>query len=193
MHVSKAGILCAASGLVLLWAACGGEPPIPQVCPKGVRHHPDVPEEQRVTVSMACVQDSDCRSGLCDRGTCGDPYSKGNYGRECVPGPSPPPHKDDLEPVYLYVHISPFGRNLCTGFLCMDGRCRSCQSDAECQWEGSAGPQCLHYNEWPGKRCGSVADAPPRYPATPFLAPPPLLFPSSVPPAPTATSPPSKP
>jgi hypothetical protein len=167
---------------ILLWVGCGGERPPPQVCPKPVAVDlPDVPEDKRVSAGKACVQDSDCRSGLCDRGICGDPYWRGNYGRECVPGPSPPTDKAEISLVPYTVHITPFGRNLCTGFLCLEGRCRSCQSDAECQWEGSGGPQCLHYWDWPGKRCGTPGEAAPRY-MNKDLLPGPTPPPASAPP-----------
>jgi hypothetical protein len=194
--------LCFAGALVVLCVGCGGEPPAPRICRQIVVKLPDVPEEKRVSFGKACVQDSDCRSGLCDRGKCGDVYEKGNYGRECVPGPSPtkeqfekaemelvvnpewlvrhsagpsppPPSVPDLPPgvrlqqveavpvpMRLFKwHRTPFGRNLCTGYLCLDGRCRSCQSDAECQWEGSAGPYCVHYFDWSGKRCSTLEEA----------------------------------
>jgi len=146
----------------------------PQVCPKVEINRPDLPEEQRLTFGAACFQDSDCRSGLCDRGTCGDLYVKGNYGRECVPGPSPPPDKPKMGR-----HPPPLGENLCTGYLCIDGRCRSCTSDAECQWEGSAGPKCLHYQGWYGKRCGTpgVANLAPvtEIPQSTAPSPPPIV------------------
>jgi hypothetical protein len=178
MRAGKVRVLCSAAGLILLWLGCGGEPPAPRVCPKVVIVDlPDFPEDKRVSAGKACVQDSDCRSGLCDREICGDPYWRGNYGRECVLGPSPPTDKDEISWSPYKVHITPFGRNLCTGFLCLDGRCRSCQSDAECQWEGSGGPQCLEYADWPGKRCGTPGEAARRYGIiqAPAPAPPPSI------------------
>src|SRR5262249_10644949 len=119
---------------------------------------------------------------LCDRGICGDVYGTWNYGRECVPGPSPPIPQQDFDQKE-YFHITPFGQNLCTGYLCLGRRCRSCQSDAECQWNGSAGPKCLVYPDWPGKRCGTLEEARRlqgeigQYPQ--LLPPPPLQPPRS--------------
>ena len=122
--------LCCAGGLVLFGTGCGSEPPPPRICPKIVVRLPDVPEEKRVTFGTPCRQDSDCRSGLCDRGRCGDPYWWGNYGRECVPGPSPA--EEDLEREQARMaatlrpslreafHLTPFGQNLCSGYLCIE-------------------------------------------------------------------------
>src|SRR5262249_40770985 len=138
--------ICFVFGFIALWLGCGGEPPAPQTCPNQISAH------------RTCVNDSDCRSGLCDRGTCGDPYGKGNYGRECISGPSGPRDEYEVGSPFRDIRVPPFGQNRCSGFLCIDGRCRSCQSDAECQWEGSGGPKCLHYQGWPGKRCGNIAD-----------------------------------
>jgi hypothetical protein len=198
MRVRTLGVPCLPLGLILLWLGCGAEPPpAPQVCPKKVLDLPDRPEAERLSAGKECFLDSDCRSGFCDRGRCGDVYSWGNYGRECVPGPSPPPEKPDpRSPDYPRVefHLTPFGRNLCTGYLCLNGRCQSCKEDAECQWEGSAGPKCLEYFEWfgkwPGKRCGTPVE-----PRTPTIghSPAPVPPPPAPPPAPTGSAPPPKP
>jgi hypothetical protein len=183
MRAGMIRFLSSAFGAILLWVGCGAEPPPPQVCPKPVAVDlPDVPEDKRVSAGEACVQDSDCRSGFCDRGRCGDVYWRGNYGRECVPGPSPPTDKDEISAYDYKVHVTPFGRNLCTGFLCLEGRCRSCESDAECQWKGSGGPQCLHYSDWPGKRCGTPGEAAPRNVIDPRYFPGPTPPPPSAPP-----------
>jgi hypothetical protein len=43
----------------------------------------------------------------------------------------------------------------CRGYICVDGRCQSCQSDAECQ-ERKGLPTCTQFGDWPGKQCGEV-------------------------------------
>lgn len=171
-------------------------PPAPRVCPKTVVTLPDRPLAQRLPPGEACSLDTDCRSIFCDRGICGDPYGKGNFGRECVPGPSPPTEMPDpRDPHYpgMEIHMTPYGQNVCTGYLCMDGRCRSCTSDAECQREGSGGPRCLEYPNWWGKRCGTIEEVRAltfgigQSPQLPLPAP--ALPPS----APPSSSPPPKP
>lgn len=116
---------------------------------------PPLPEEERRTFNSPCSRDSDCRSGFCDRGLCVDLYSKGNYGREC--DPRLPPLVDEPDPSPRAARATPFV-NRCMGYLCIDRRCRSCDSDTECQ-DRPKDSKCLAYQEWPGKRCGLVDDA----------------------------------
>lgn len=116
-----------------------------------------LPDDERRTFNSPCSRDSDCRSGFCDRGTCIDLYSKGNYGRECHPALPPLPDEPDLTPMPNFEGATPF-ENRCMGYLCIDRRCRSCESDAECQDRPNAS-KCLVYGEWPGKRCGNARDA----------------------------------
>jgi hypothetical protein len=161
---------------------CGGDPslpfsrdfPPPSVPDAGVfptvASGPPLPEEERRTFDSPCSRDSDCRSGFCDRGICIDLYSKGNYGRECDPGLPPLPDEPDFTPPSNFTKVTPF-ENRCMGYLCVDRRCSSCESDAECQDKPNYS-KCLVYAEWPGKRCGNVVDVfPPWYPVT-ILIPP---------------------
>jgi hypothetical protein len=133
MRAQTTAILCLGSWFVLLWAGCcrgqGGLP-----CAS-------------VKFGGACGRDADCRSGLCDRGICADERDFGvwNYGLQCEPGYAPHPLEDRRFPVNM---------DPCGGYVCVDRRCRSCQSDAECQ-TGSSDYKCLHYDELPGSmRCG---------------------------------------
>lgn len=103
-------IVCLVGSVMLLWAGCGGAE-----CPA------DAPEASLVPAGGACAHDADCRSGFCDRDICVDRFGKWTYGSEC-----------DLE-------LSVDGgqgwrpRHTCEMSVCVEGRCRSCVSDAECQ------------------------------------------------------------
>jgi hypothetical protein len=96
----------------------------------------------------ACTEDVQCWSLFCDRGTCrsGDPEL--SYGEACTPGPpKAPTHDPDAH-----------AKGTCEGYLCVDGRCQSCQSDGECQ-QGSSELRCLRFGNWPGKVCVTPSDA----------------------------------
>jgi hypothetical protein len=60
--------------------------------------------------------------------------------------------------------------DVCQGYICEEGICQSCQSDAECQ-ERKGLPTCTQFGDWPGKQCGEVVagdagpDANPQPPA----------------------------
>lgn len=43
--------------------------------------------------------------------------------------------------------------NPCGAYLCIDGACSSCTSDAECQRELGS-PECMEVAGWLGKSCG---------------------------------------
>jgi hypothetical protein len=85
-------------------------------------------------------QDADCPGGFCDRGVCQVPT--GVYGRVCTPAPRTREGPRDGK-----LHA-------CGAYLCIDGRCRSCQSDAECRSELGA-PRCYKAPGEPGSRCGN--------------------------------------
>jgi hypothetical protein len=71
----------------------------------------DVPERE-------CTKDDECSDGFCDRGRCAAIWTCGHrYGQHCVDGKAAPSRGSE-------------GQG-CIG-LCLDGRCRSCVSDAEC-------------------------------------------------------------
>jgi hypothetical protein len=132
-------ILCLVGSLVLVWVGCSGDP----TCVKGAANV----EGHRLTqVGEACGHDVDCQSGFCDRGQCKDVDMY--HGNRCAP-PAPDAGAVEKLPEFL-----------CHGYLCLEGRCRSCQSDAECQSYYGVG------------KCTVVPDAPgwPRravcYPAT---------------------------
>lgn len=99
----------------------------------------------------ACARDADCRSGFCDLGRCAELIGPLHYGFECSPEPPG----------------APPGR--CGPYLCLDGRCRSCQSDAQCQ-DSRGAPTCAVFEERPGKQCGRIVEG--ARPATPAKPPP---------------------
>jgi len=120
------------------------------------------PNTTRLPNNAECTEDAECQSLLCDRRTCAVINSIGrhNYGEVCVSRPPQPPPKD--------LRVAPPGGK-CEGYLCVDERCRSCQSDAECQ-KGSSDLVCLEFSDWAGKVCVTQSEAdlhPLPYPARP--------------------------
>jgi hypothetical protein len=99
----------------------------------------------------ACSADAQCQSGFCDRGTCARRVSWRLYGTPCVPVAPGTPLREIPE-------------EACRAYLCMDGLCRSCQSDSECtRWQPAPGVEpsdepltCTKFLDWPGKQCGKV-------------------------------------
>ena len=121
------GILCLVGSLTLFWAGCSGD----QACVKGAG---DVAGSGLAQLGEACTHDAGCQSGFCDRGHCDEPDAL--YGKRCAP---PAPDAPS---------VAKLPEQLCHGYLCLDGMCRSCQSDAECQSAFGTG------------KCTVVADAP---------------------------------
>jgi hypothetical protein len=88
----------------------------------------------------ACQADEDCQSGFCDAGVCRLP--EGQYGAVCTPAPRT---AEGLRDGKL---------NACGAYICSEDRCRSCNSDSQCQQEYGA-PTCRLHPTRPGKRCGA--------------------------------------
>jgi len=89
-----------------------------------------------------CASDQECDTGFCDRtGACGEPDFGSGFGTPCTRPPETalgtPESKLDT----------------CGAYLCLEGRCRSCVDDRECQLELDA-PQCRVVSGEPGRRCG---------------------------------------
>jgi hypothetical protein len=89
--------------------------------------------------SATCKADIDCDVGFCDRGGCAE--REGVFGAACTPAPRTAEGVRDGK-----LHS-------CGAYLCIDSRCRSCQSDSQCQAELGA-PRCLASPGRPGFRCG---------------------------------------
>jgi hypothetical protein len=102
-----------------------------------------------------CTADRYCQSGLCDRGVCtsiGGIWN-GNHGEPCEPLP---PFAQRIPNARRDVQCS-------SVYICLDGRCRSCTSDAECvYWLGEG--TCEHVPGLPGKLCWSHPSRDPKGP-----------------------------
>lgn len=90
-----------------------------------------------------CNADSDCSRGFCDAsGACAPIDENNHFGTDCEPEPEPMNNLLD-------------GKfNTCGAYLCIDGRCRSCSSDEQCQEQRGA-PMCGQLEGRPGYRCGN--------------------------------------
>src|SRR4051812_2331982 len=109
MRVKTIGALSFAFNLVVLFIGCSGARPSAETSTNG-------PTFGLVREGEPCVHDTACRSGLCNRHQCGG--VRGMYGNQCDP-PSfeaPPAEKLPEHP--------------CGPLPCVEGRCRSCRSDA---------------------------------------------------------------
>lgn len=88
-----------------------------------------------------CASDGECGDGYCDRGRCAAIWTCGErLGQRCVNG--------DVAP-------NPRFSDRCQG-ICLEGRCRSCVSDEECEKElGIRGAMCnLGGHKHGGGICG---------------------------------------
>lgn len=91
-----------------------------------------------------CRSDADCQSGLCDRGVCTDIGGIRNE-RHGIPCEQERSYAERKKPTGM----EPY----CHGYLCLDGRCRSCTSNSECEyWYG--GGTCEFRLGLPGRACG---------------------------------------
>jgi hypothetical protein len=105
---------------------------------------PPRPWSKKVPDSV-CTHDKECGDGFCDRGKCAPIWTWDHiYGQRC----------DSLR-LYHMQRVCFSGSSLdprcdsilrsfpCGGFLCLDGRCRSCESNDECEkLTGSPGAVC---------------------------------------------------
>lgn len=145
-------ILVAPDGRGAQGAPCS----VPADCSSGVCFHGSCGEAAPVfdgggpgLTGEACARDADCRSVFCDHGICAEPFGPFHYGFECSP-------------------TAPRAPSPCGAYLCIDGRCRSCQSDEECRhWKGA--PTCGVFQDVPGRSCGRVppSASPAAHPAPP--------------------------
>jgi hypothetical protein len=103
--------------------------------------------------SAGCARDEDCPSGFCDRDQCAPAADVGEtppHGRTCVVS------RDSTTGERLNRFI------VCGAYLCLDGRCRSCRADSECNARGGSGDSvCQMIDGLPGLRCGSPLVGPP--------------------------------
>lgn len=74
-----------------------------------------------------CKKDEECGDGFCDRGKCAAILTcRARYGQRCET-----PEQ-------------------CESFVCLDGRCRSCASDKECELNGTSANKCDPHPNWNG-------------------------------------------
>jgi hypothetical protein len=89
-----------------------------------------------------CTHDTECGDGFCDRGHCAAVRTCAErYGQRCVNGRTAPNRWGS--------------RERCSG-ICLDGRCRSCESNAECNnYDGTSGPVCGVRLSGAGRACAA--------------------------------------
>jgi hypothetical protein len=88
---------------------------------------------------QACLEDGDCATGFCDLGRCAEPDVQARrYGAECDESQTDPRIQ------------------LCAAYRCRDGRCRSCESSADC----GADARCYIVPDRPGQSCGAASGDP---------------------------------
>lgn len=95
--------------------------------------------------------DGQCPEGeFCDRDTCRVPFVAGNLGNECALNT---------------------GHGVCSsGLLCIEGLCRSCASNDECN--PTFGEICMTHEGYEGHFCGNPGNEPPSPPPTAPVPPP---------------------
>jgi len=93
-----------------------------------------LPFEKRVADDGRCHDDGDCISAFCDRTVCVPLDRRGEVSGEC--DPRPPPWLPDA---------GSLDRG-CGQYLCIEGRCRTCTTDKDCETYGVGGVcnQALH-------------------------------------------------
>lgn len=157
MRSGKVGITYLAAGLILWSMSCSSERGNMQATQ---------PKASPASNGQACDRDGDCRSGFCDHRTCAQIGAKENYGRQCMAWPlggNPPVYDGIIRAAdgSLMITGPKAGRHpeySCEGYPCLQERCRSCESDADCEhWR--SGPTCMAVEGFPGKQCRSLADA----------------------------------
>lgn len=121
---------------------------------------PDIPSDQRLIPGKACARDCECQSGFCDRGRCADSREIGaeNYGKGFCRPASPVSRNEFHQQVVVGGSVGP-DKLYCGGYFCIDGRCRSCASDEECQAVDRE-YRCIAIEGLPGKQCvGPLTEA----------------------------------
>src|SRR2546428_5672493 len=132
MRAQTAGALLLLCALVPLWIGCHKPSPLPW---------PPSPAPKKLGHGGACARDDDCDSDFCDRGSCVDWIdSKTVYRQPCGNAPTPPPviipPGNPRPPEYPMPDMSGINAWDCGGYLCIDDRCRSCASNADCAAHG---------------------------------------------------------
>jgi hypothetical protein len=98
----------------------------------------------RAQTGQPCDEDEACTSSFCDRGTCAevgttyDAPQAERYGFACNASEE--------------AKVSGKDANVCGGYRCQDGRCRSCTTDSACN---AIDIKCYRIPDLPGASCGS--------------------------------------
>jgi hypothetical protein len=95
-------------------------------CGSAARTGPDGGKDVGKTGMPACTRDEDCPDGFCDTtGLCGVATPRGHFGwQPCTE------FKDMSTDIPLKLRLMRLG--ICGAYRCMDGRCRSCRTDYDC-------------------------------------------------------------
>jgi len=142
VQVKSVGELLAALSCVAL-LACAGREPTRGAASTSRDAATDTAPSTGTPAPAGCRTDSECASGFCDRAQCSAPDEAQAYGTACEP-----PVRDNQGRVDGKLYT-------CGAYVCIDGRCRSCASDAQCQAELGS-PACLARPNRPGVRCGAA-------------------------------------
>jgi hypothetical protein len=151
----RAVLMGAATVIVVLWIGCGGDeqlrvavpaPTVSAIQPAGRVPGPLPPDDRLLPRFERCQRDDECRSGFCEEGICAN-FQMYGFGDECDPDRwySPPPRG------------APGGViDYCLGYLCVDRRCRSCESDEECRDKFAGRNTCASSYRHAGYTCDST-------------------------------------
>lgn len=138
-HLSQIFIVALAAGISWLMG-CGESRPNPK---------PPCSQAKLVQRFGPCKQDADCDEGFCDRKKCAYFYQEDyfRYGAACTTEGLPPRPGEEKRSFDI-------PSDGCMGYICLQGRCRQCTSDAQCS-AGSPEYRCMAYPELDGlMRCG---------------------------------------
>jgi hypothetical protein len=102
--------------------------------------------QEETPADTSCVDDSTCAEGtFCDLGKCVEFYEPRHYGWACDPS-----LWEGADPI-LASKLNP-----CGAYVCRDLRCRSCESDADCE-AGTCNDGVLREGSpVPGWGCGAA-------------------------------------
>lgn len=143
MQLVRTSGFLALAGLVFMGCA---EPAVSD----SVEHAGKAPPEGVPSTAMTCKSDADCPMDgtFCDGKHCELIQPDHQFGVECDAGEVPLVNEPcDLEPC-------PKLHRACGAYLCLMGKCRSCESAEQCR-EFLGAQACSPTSGRPGARCGA--------------------------------------